>query len=546
METSTTKIKYFIYARKSQESDEKQIQSIDDQVLTMDGIGKSYKLNIIDTITESKSARKPHGRPEFEKMIERIGDGEAQGILVWKTDRLFRNPVDSGTIQWLLQTEVIKSIRTPDREYLPEDNVLVLSVESGMATQYLRDLSKNVKRGLKSKLSKGWAPITAPLGYLNTKTEIRGANYIVKDLERFPLIRKAWDLMLTGNCTPPQILQKLNNEWGFRTRQWKKRGGKPMSRSTIYRIFTNQFYTGQIPYKGKLYKGNHGSMVTLEEFDKVQFLLGRKGKPRQNRYEYPFNGAIHCGECGGFISATFKEKIIKTTGKLKNYTLYYCTGARRSHLCSQRHYTNADIIERQVESEIQRFTILPEFKDWALATLSERSDKEINNRTKIYEMQQNTLNATQKKLDNLLHLRLSDMVDDEEYHKEKTRLTDELTSVKMKMRETETNTEKWFALTEEAFEFATYAHNAFVFGDPQKKREILSAIGLNCILKDHNINIEAANWLKPIIQQYPALLAQIKAFELEKKPYTEIQKEVFSPLYFQMRARRDLNPRSPP
>src|SRR3989344_674279 len=132
MITNATKIKYFIFARKSQESDEKQVQSIDDQVPVMKGIAASYGLEIVDIITESKSAKEPHARADFEGMIKRIQRGEARGILVWKIDRLSRNPVDSGIIQWLLQQEVIRSIRTPDREYRPEDNVLILSVESGM------------------------------------------------------------------------------------------------------------------------------------------------------------------------------------------------------------------------------------------------------------------------------------------------------------------------------------------------------------------------------------------------------------------------------
>ena len=76
MNDQTPKIKYFIYARKSSESDERQVQSIDDQVLIMTGIAKSYNLKIADTITESKSAKEPHGRPEFERMIERVKDGE--------------------------------------------------------------------------------------------------------------------------------------------------------------------------------------------------------------------------------------------------------------------------------------------------------------------------------------------------------------------------------------------------------------------------------------------------------------------------------------
>ena len=63
-----------------------------------------------------------------------------------KMDRLARNPVDGGQIQWLLQNSVIAHIQTHDRGYFPTDNVLMMSVEFGMANQYIRDLSVNTAR----------------------------------------------------------------------------------------------------------------------------------------------------------------------------------------------------------------------------------------------------------------------------------------------------------------------------------------------------------------------------------------------------------------
>jgi DNA invertase Pin-like site-specific DNA recombinase len=421
-----TKQKYFIYARKSSESDEKQVQSIDDQVLIMDGIARNYGLKIVDTITESKSAKEPHGRPEFEKMMERIKKGEAQGLLVWKIDRLSRNPIDSATIQWLLQKEIIACIRTPDREYRPEDNALLLSVESSMANQYIRDLSKNVKRGLKSKLDKGWMPCTAPLGYLNTKTEIRGENYIIKDPDRFPLMRKAWDLMLSGNYLAAEIRDKLNNEWGLRTRSWKKRGCRPISRSTIYRIFTNAFYAGLIPYKGLYIQGKHEPMITIEEFDRVQLMLGREGNKRPQRYEYAYTGKIICCECGGLVSATYKEKILRSSGKVGRYILYYCICARKyPGKCAQAYYTNSNLIDQCIEEKIDSLAIMAEFKDWALEVIRDLNTDEIVERTKIYENQQKVVNDLQKQIDNLTQLRLKELVEDDEYTKERTRLKNE-------------------------------------------------------------------------------------------------------------------------
>ena len=336
MNTKQHDIKYFIYTRKSSESDEKQVQSIDDQMRVMKDLARDLDLNVVGIYSEARSAKEPHARPVFEELTAAIKAGKADGILTWKIDRLSRNPIDSATVQWLLQNGQIKSIQTVGREYLPDDNAVIFSIESSMANQYIRDLSKNVKRGLKYKLEKGIAPKLAPIGYLNTKTEARGENYIIEDPERFKIIRKAWDLMLSGNYTGPTILDKLNNDYGLRTRKTRRTGGKPLSRSGLYRMFSDPFYAGQFIYNGVLYHGKHKAMVTREEFDRVQDILGRPGKPRQNRHTYIYTGFLRCGECDGLISATHKEKMLKCTGERKSYTLYYCIPARKgTQPCSQ-------------------------------------------------------------------------------------------------------------------------------------------------------------------------------------------------------------------
>jgi len=170
MKQNNEKVKYVGYARKSTEDSGRQVQSIDDQKEFINRKVKDLQLEIIDnSYFESKSAKEPDVRTEFYKMLEKIESGEANGIIAWKLDRLSRNSPDTSRIQWLLQKGIIKSIITSDREYLPEHAGLLFSVETGMANQYILDLSKNVRRGLESKVRKGHCPSNAPLGYLNTK-----------------------------------------------------------------------------------------------------------------------------------------------------------------------------------------------------------------------------------------------------------------------------------------------------------------------------------------------------------------------------------------
>src|SRR3990167_8572840 len=184
---------YFLYARKSTDVEDKQVLSIEAQLNELRTLAKKENLTITEEFIEKRTAKMP-GRPIFNEMVKKIQKGEAEGIICWKLDRLARNPVDGGQIQWLLQESVIKDIRTYDRSYSPTDNVLMMSVEFGMANQFIRDLSTNTKRGLRAKVKRGEFPSSAPVGYLNdTRTKT-----IVVDRKKSKVIREAFELYAEG------------------------------------------------------------------------------------------------------------------------------------------------------------------------------------------------------------------------------------------------------------------------------------------------------------------------------------------------------------
>lgn len=537
------KIKYFLYARKSSESEDRQVQSIDDQINRLKKLSNDLGLTIKKVYTEAKSAKKPNNRPIFQEMLERIENGEANGILCWQINRLARNPIDSGKISWLLQQGILKSVQTIDRQYLPEDNVLLFSVESGVANQFILDLSKNTKRGLQSKLEKGWMPNVAPLGYLNDKIE----HTIIKDPERFNLIRKMWDFMLTGNYTVSQILTLATYEWGFKTRKNKKSTNNKLSLSGIYRIFTNPFYTGLIARKdGSEYEGKHEVMVTPEEFDRVQYILGRGGKKRPKTHKFPFTGAIRCGECGCYYTAESHTKLIKSTREYKTFTYYHCTRKKKNFKCTQKTNVKADDLEVMIEKEIEKYTILPEFLEWALDGLNKKNDTEIEDRTKIYEMQHKSLAKTQKELDELTKMRYRQLIDDQTFIKEKKALQQEINKLKNNLRGTEERAEKWLELTEKTFHFATYAHKAFTEAKGDKglelKKEILMALGKTPIITNGELIIEPNDWLVPIRDEYPALEKEYLRLELNKKPLNKAKTEALASVLTRWGAQRESNP----
>ena len=69
-------MKYFIYARKSTDVEDKQVLSIEAQLAELHLLAKSEGLEIVDEFIEKRTAKMP-GRFVFNEMIKRIQNGEA-------------------------------------------------------------------------------------------------------------------------------------------------------------------------------------------------------------------------------------------------------------------------------------------------------------------------------------------------------------------------------------------------------------------------------------------------------------------------------------
>ena len=58
-------------------------------------------------------------------------------------------------------------------------------------------------------------------------------------------------------------------------------------------------------------------MVTAVEYDRVQALLGSKGRPRSITHTFSYTGLIRCGRCQARITAEEKHQLICTVCRYK-------------------------------------------------------------------------------------------------------------------------------------------------------------------------------------------------------------------------------------
>jgi len=192
-------------------------------------------------------------------------------------------------------------------------------------------------------------------------------------------------------------------------------------------------------------------------------------------------------------------------------------------------------MEIQIKQEIEKYTILPEFLHWALDILNKMSDREIEDRSTIYETQQKALAQVQTELDELTKMRYRLLIDDETFLKKKNELQTKISQLKQNLGEAESKADKWLELTERTFKFAAYARKAFMTGGLELKKKILMTFGQNPIIRGEKLVIESNEWFVPIINSYPVLQEAFCRLEPTKKGDFGNKKEALASICTQWR-----------
>jgi len=459
-------MKYFIYARKSTDEEDRQVLSLDSQLHELREFAQKENLTIVEELIEAKTAKQP-GRRFFNYMLKRIEMGDTDGIIAWHPDRLARNSVDGGKIIYLIDQGPLKDLRFPTYRF---DNTaqgkFMLNIAFGQSKYYIDSLSENVKRGLREKLRRGEWPGWAPLGYVNEYKD----HTVLVDNDKAMYIKKAFEVMAKGDVSMSELTRQVAT-WGLVGKK-----GKPVCHEVISGILRNPFYYGMIRYKGELYEGSHPPLISKKLFDTVQEILAGNRHPQvRGRIKFEYTGLMTCGECGRGITAEYQ----------KGHTYYRCT--KKNRHCTQK-FLREEALLSQIQEALKKVYIDNTTKDKIINRLESYHSKESKASSSLSGQLTEKMKEIDEKIERLIDLYISQDISDEEYQNLKAKLLNEKQAIKERLGQIEKVSGGWL---EQAKDFITScgAIGSVAWQEnPPPLRDFLKTVGSNFILKDRSLS----------------------------------------------------------
>lgn len=481
--------RYVMYCRKSSESDERQIQSLPDQITNLTKLIRAQELNLAgEVLQESRTAKIP-GRPIFNQLIQMIEEGKANGIVLLNPSRLSRNTVDTGRIIYLMDQGKLLEVVTPYQTFKNNPNdKFMLNLLCSQAKLENDNKSVNVKEALKLKAERGVFPGKARPGYKNNHEKPQGLRDISAHPIYFPLMRKLFDLALTGNYSIERLVVEAG-KLGIRS----SKSGKAICKSWMHRLLRDPFYTGRFIYGGKIYKGQHPAILTDEEFNLIQDIVDGRSKGRQQKHDFALNGIIRCGECQYCITAEKHTKKYKN-GTSQTFAYYHCT-KKGNNQCSQP-YTPESKLEGQFASELTQLELDRDSLEWVYEALELTKEKDNDVTKDSYEALKKALDGVNKRIDNLIALKISpdnsdgSLLSDYEFSDRKRGLLEEKEQITQQLSQIDPDNSEWVELAKDSFDFGQLAYERFTNGDSEDKKVIFKTVGSNPILLDQNLQFQ--------------------------------------------------------
>jgi hypothetical protein len=221
-------------------------------------------------------------------------------------------------------------------------------------------------------------------------------------------------------------------------------------------------------------------MITIEEFHRIQEILGRTGRPRPKRHAFAFTGIVKCGHCGGAVTA--EEHVKKSR---RRYVYYRCSRHRAGIVCREPAISESALIG-QLARRLRFLRIPPKIHDWLIREALAETGQERHLADQVRRTIEQALTSVEREESNLVDMRAREIITEEVLLAKRRNLDDRRLSLREKLKADSSDSDRRQELVR-VFNFAARAAAVLQTGTPVQQRMILEGVGLNYTLKGRKV-----------------------------------------------------------
>jgi site-specific DNA recombinase len=317
-------------------------------------------------------------RPALQRLLTDIGAGKIDLVVSYKVDRLSRSLLDFAKMMETFEQHGVSFVSiTQQFNSATSMGRLVLNVLLSFAQFEQEIIAERTRDKVAATRRKGkWAGGTPLLGY---DLDPRGGRLLVND-EEAQRVRAIFALYLEQQALLPLVQELERRGWvgkRWRTRKGRTRGGRPFTKTSLYRLLTNVVYAGKVRYKDEVHPGEQPALLDPDTFGRVQALLRCHGPaigaPCTDRFSSLLKGRLRCAPCDCAMTPAH------TTRKgSQRYRYYVCSGAQKRgwQTCPSKSIPAAQI-EQLVLEQIRQMGRDPQLLHDVLSQVRQQDDARL-------------------------------------------------------------------------------------------------------------------------------------------------------------------------
>jgi len=317
-------------------------------------------------------------RPALQRLLADIQAGKIDCVVTYKVDRLSRSLLDFAKMMETFEQHGVSFVSiTQQFNSATSMGRLILNVLLSFAQFEREIIAERTRDKMAATRRKGkWSGGTPVLGY---DLDPRGRRLHINDDEA-ARVRAIFALYLQHEALLPVVQELARRGWVgkyWQTRHGRQRGGRPFTKTSLYRLLTNVLYAGKVRYKEEIHDGEQPALIDADTFQCVQALLRSHGPevgpPSRHGFTALLKGLLRCAPCDCAMTPSHTTR----KGGLR-YRYYTCVHAQKNgwQTCPSKSIP-AQPIEQLVIEQIQRVGRDPQVLENMLTQVRQQDDVRV-------------------------------------------------------------------------------------------------------------------------------------------------------------------------